>query len=102
MARIKEQQKLDAVAVQVPMSDADFKLMYYQCIQCKNPYFGGLSDCPQHFNNELNEETKEGYKPPKPEDIKCQTCRLDAKVASQQKCSLHESGFLVYKCKFCC
>ena len=81
---------------------SEFKLQYYQCHQCKNPYFGGLYDCPQHFNTELNEETKEGYKPPQPEDIKCKTCRLDAKVASQQKCSIHGWEYLEYKCKFCC
>ena len=96
MARIKDQKKLDSIAVVLPMSESDHKLLYYQCIQCKNPYFGGLSDC------ESNEETKEGYQPLKPEDIKCQTCRLDAKVASQQKCSVHGREYLEYKCKYCC
>ena len=42
---------------------------FYQCYDCKEPYFGGLVDCMREAQNAEQAETKK-------EDLKCQKCLL--------------------------
>ena len=41
------------------------KSAFYQCNECKKPFFGGLVDCERDLN--LAEKVKK-------EDLKCKTC----------------------------
>ena len=38
---------------------------FYECYECKKPYFGGLADCQQQVN--ADENTKK-------EDLRCKDC----------------------------
>ena len=48
-----------------------YKLSYYECYQCKLPYFGGLKDC-ENNNEGGNEENKQQEFDKK--DLVCASC----------------------------
>ena len=68
------------------------KCTFYECYQCKKPYFGGLVDCQQDLNNE-----NVGA-----ESLLCQDCLLKEVGAGQTSCDKHGSKHIVWKCMFCC
>ncbi|CAI2365681.1 unnamed protein product [Moneuplotes crassus] len=64
------------------------KFCYYECYDCKTPYFGGLYECAQMLG--VNQEDLLCYK--------CSAKTLDGKT----ECSTHGSAYIEFKCKFCC
>ena len=72
---------------------AIFKLAYYQCYQCKVPYFGGMKDCiaAQQQSQEF-----------KPEELVCGKCSSELLGLGNTNCKVHGQTFIEFKCKFCC
>lgn len=69
-----------------------FKLAYYQCFKCKQPYFGGMRDCNQV------QEAQEF----KPEHLVCGKCSAESVGRGVQDCPKHKTDFIEFKCRFCC
>eukprot|EP00756_Hemistasia_phaeocysticola_P041664 Hpha_TRINITY_DN16928_c2_g10::TRINITY_DN16928_c2_g10_i1::g.55423::m.55423/K10693/MYCBP2, PAM; E3 ubiquitin-protein ligase MYCBP2 len=65
-------------------------LSYYQCYVCEKAYFGGVKRCEPH------QEERARYNP---SELVCANC---LPFKSLQRCKLHGSEFVEYKCKFCC
>ena len=64
------------------------KMIFFDCNDCKKPYFGGMKECHQ-----LN-----------PEDLKVEKRNCDncSKNAALKDCATHGKEFVVYKCIYCC
>ena len=71
-----------------------FKLSYYECFKCKQPYFGGMKDCEN-----AQEENKQEFKK---EDLVCASCSAVAIGGGVQNCPKHGLDYIEFKCKFCC
>jgi len=61
---------------------------FYQCYDCKEPYFAGARHC--------GAAGEENFKP---EELICGGC---CKIESFNECPVHGSSFLIFKCRFCC
>lgn len=69
----------------------EHKLAYYQCYDCKKPYFGGLKSCEDVGDD----------RDFKKEELKCGSC--SAKLLNVTKaCPIHGTEFIEWKCKYCC
>merc|ERR1711941_196643 len=66
------------------------KYFYYECYQCRQPYFGGLAEC-QVAGAEINE--------PRPESVLCHGCMVQS---TGRECETHGAEFMAIKCDFCC
>lgn len=62
------------------------KLAFYNCYQCKKPYYGGMVQC------------LDGLEQINAKDFICSACS----GIGQQSCAQHGKEFIIYKCKFCC
>ena len=62
--------------------------MFYQCYTCQEPYFAGARACGAAGAEEV-----------KREDLVCGGC---SSVSSFDTCPTHGTGFLIFKCRFCC
>lgn len=65
-----------------PQEFANHRCSFYQCHECKKPYFGGLIDCEQEMLNAEQRETKK-------EDLLCQSCLLNEIGAGTTRCEKH-------------
>ena len=70
---------------------------FYECHNCKDPYFGGMVTCAEAIN--LNEQG-EG----KREHMLCRGCRNKALGFGVAFCEVegHGDAYIDYKCRFCC
>ena len=66
---------------------------FYECHDCKKPYFGGMADCQQQMDQEENARA---------ENLKCEECQLSAYGAGQRSCERHGTAHIEWKCNFCC
>lgn len=64
------------------------RYVYYECYQCREPYFGGLAECQAGNSND-----------PDPETVQCPSCMLDGKGRA---CPKHGAEFMAVKCDYCC
>lgn len=72
---------------------APSKCAFYECFECKEPFFGGVVDCERDLN--LAETTKR-------EDLVCKACTLKKFGSGQGTCKLHGDFFITWKCCKCC
>ncbi|CDW80922.1 e3 ubiquitin-protein ligase [Stylonychia lemnae] len=72
---------------------AMYKLAYYQCFQCKIPYFGGMKDCIQA------QQEGQQYKL---EELVCGKCSAVSIGAGIANCQKHGTDYIEFKCRFCC
>ena len=70
-----------------------YKLSYYQCFKCAEPYFGGMKDC---------EAGQNAYNNFKKEELVCGKCAAVSVGGGVKNCKTHGMDFIEYKCKFCC
>lgn len=103
---IKKQEKLEQIIVEKAMERAKFedlhknprlktqgdrfyndlkgfalyKLSYYMCFKCQNPYFGGMKDC---------EAAQNDYQNFKKEELVCGKCAAVAVGGGIQDCKKH-------------
>ena len=56
------------------------KCAFYECFECKNPFFGGLADCERDLN--MEESVRK-------EDLVCRKCALKRFGAGQFNCNKH-------------
>eukprot|EP01028_Stygiella_incarcerata_P010804 TRINITY_DN579_c0_g1_i2.p1 TRINITY_DN579_c0_g1~~TRINITY_DN579_c0_g1_i2.p1 ORF type:complete len:220 (-),score=36.22 TRINITY_DN579_c0_g1_i2:78-653(-) len=68
------------------------RFAFYQCYQCRRPYYGGRRDCEDHAEENLIREYN-------PRELICGSC---AAKKMGHSCPIHGSAFMLYKCKFCC
>ena len=66
---------------------------FYECHDCKKPYFGGMIDCQQQLGQEENT---------KKENLRCKDCQLKAYGAGQSICEKHGKAHIDWKCNYCC
>ena len=66
---------------------------FYQCNDCKKPYFGGMIDCQRQLGVEENA---------KKENLRCKSCQLKAYGAGQKECDKHGEEQIDWKCMYCC
>ncbi|KAL0250816.1 hypothetical protein GEMRC1_000030 [Eukaryota sp. GEM-RC1] len=64
--------------------------IYYECFDCKSPYFGGRRECGVNAGNDDDFD---------PSKLKCQTCISPNQATS---CSIHGTDAIQWKCVFCC
>merc|ERR1712127_1151402 len=69
---------------------------FYQCFECKKPYFGGLIDCEQEAAQEADADSR------KKEDLRCTDCTLKAIGAGKTECAEHGKIQIDWKCQYCC
>lgn len=72
-----------------------FRLSYYMCFKCSNPYFGGIKD---------TDCAKNDYSNFKPEELVCGKCASNhlGTAGNQWNCTKHGNSHVDFKCKFCC
>lgn len=68
---------------------------FYQCYECKKPYFGGLIDCEQ-------EAAQAEANPAQKEDLRCNDCTLKEIGAGKTECDKHGKIQIDWKCQYCC
>ena len=66
---------------------------FYECYECKKPYFGGMIDCQQQLG--LEESTQK-------DSLVCKDCQLKAYGAGTSHCETHGKAQIDWKCNFCC
>ena len=72
-----------------PMGFAEHHYAFYQCYECKKPYFGGAKECgPADEEEEVDRK-----------ELLCGKCQ---NVESVDQCGEHGSEYLTYKCRYCC
>ena len=66
---------------------------FYQCHDCKIPFFGGQADCERDLD--MAENTKK-------EDIKCKACNIKTIGGGVHNCPEHGHEHITWKCIYCC
>ena len=66
---------------------------FFECYDCKKPYFGGMVDCQQQLG--MEENTKK-------ENLRCKDCQLKAYGAGVGHCEKHGTAHIDWKCSYCC
>jgi hypothetical protein len=66
------------------------RYVYYQCYQCKEPYFAGEASCENAQDCEFDAS-----------ELICGSCSAPVD-APATVCPKHGTSFIEYKCKFCC
>ena len=69
------------------------KAAFYQCHDCKNPFFGGQADCERDLD--MAENTKK-------EEIKCKACNIKTIGGGVHNCPKHGHKHITWKCIYCC
>ena len=67
---------------------------YYQCYECKVPFFGGLRSCENLRDDAQNEQEFN------PKDL-VGSCCVNVGVG-EKDCEKHGKDFVDYKCRYCC
>ncbi len=97
--RLEYENMLDDPAIRVDASSPHFaqpvafamhRFAYYQCHQCRQPYFGGRLEC--------NDGMQEQGQQPDPAQRRCSACS----GLGAETCAKHGKDFIQYKCRFCC
>ena len=70
---------------------AMFKCAFYNCAKCTKPYFGGMIDCGDNNEGQINRD-----------DLICGKCAALNCGAGVTNCEKHGQEFIDYKCRFCC
>ena len=65
---------------------------FYECHDCKKPYFGGVVNCQQQFYGESTDK----------ENLRCQHCQLKDFAPEQGNCEKHGRAYIDWKCNYCC
>jgi len=65
----------------------DHNYAFYQCWECKEPYYGGSKEC-REAGHEINRE-----------DLLCPKCQNIEHISN---CDVHGTDYLVFKCRYCC
>ena len=68
-------------------------LSFYECFECKSPYYGGMVDCQQ------NDQQQQNFKP---EDLICGACAAKKMGAGLSDCPKHGKDWIEFKCRYCC
>ena len=66
---------------------------FFECNDCKKPYFGGTADCMQQLSAEENIDK---------ESLRCKECQIKAYGGGYGKCPKHGSEHIMWKCNYCC
>ncbi|CDW76424.1 e3 ubiquitin-protein ligase [Stylonychia lemnae] len=69
------------------------RYQFFECYQCKDPFFGGVRDCAVQANQ---------LQAPNPEDIMCNFCTAMKFGFGKNICDTHGVEFIEFKCKYCC
>ncbi|ETO36723.1 hypothetical protein RFI_00341, partial [Reticulomyxa filosa] len=69
---------------------ADHIYAFFQCFECKKPYFGGAKECKAQDDDDNKIEKK---------DLICNKCQ---KIESIDECKEHGAEYLAHKCRYCC
>ena len=72
------------------------KVAFFECFECKTPYFGGMKECMQ------NQEEQKGQEDYKKEDLVCAKCSSQKVSGGIKNCKKHGTDYIEFKCKFCC
>jgi len=82
-----------------PLGFAMNRFAYYECYECKSPYFGGQAQCAGGPG-----EDQDGHYNPKL--LVCQPCQKGGNGADAMggviDCETHGKDYIEFKCKFCC
>ena len=77
-----------------PQEFANHRCSFYQCHECKKPYFGGLIDCEQEMG--MEDTTRR-------EDLICRPCLMKEMSIGANICrNGHGAEFIDWKCMYCC
>ena len=68
------------------------KCAFYQCFDCKKPFYGGQIDCERDMNNENT----------KKEDLICKECNIKQIGGGRANCEIHGHQYIAWKCYMCC
>ena len=77
-----------------PINYAQHIYAYFMCFECKNPYFGGMKACEEAGRDQQDNGQEFNNK-----DLICGSCTSGN---NKEKCKLHGTNYISYKCKFCC
>ena len=66
---------------------------FFECNDCKKPYFGGTADCMQQLSAEENIDK---------ESLRCKECQVKAYGGGYGHCPKHGSEHMLWKCNYCC
>jgi hypothetical protein len=66
------------------------RFSYYECYNCKHPYFGGKKECEQNQDREQYD----------PKELVCPSCAAEGQEGTD--CPRHGKDFIEFKCRFCC
>ena len=69
------------------------KAAFYQCHECKEPFFGGQVDCERDLR--LAERVKK-------EELLCRKCTVKQIGGGEYTCKVHGHKYITWKCNFCC
>ncbi|CDW75269.1 e3 ubiquitin-protein ligase [Stylonychia lemnae] len=69
------------------------RYQFFECFQCKDPFFGGVRDCAIQANQ---------LQAPNPEEILCNFCTAVKLGSGKKICETHGVEFIEFKCKYCC
>jgi E3 ubiquitin-protein ligase MYCBP2 len=78
-----------------PDGYAEHIYSFYECFQCKKPYFGGEKRCADGLGNDDDDQ------PPNIEK-KAELQRCAACSGLNATCGIHGNDFIEFKCRFCC
>lgn len=73
------------------------KMSFYECSQCKEPYYGGEVEC-QNVIEDDNDDLDADVQAALAMELICRGCASKG----QLQCSEHGTEFLGWKCRFCC
>lgn len=65
---------------------------FFECFECKEPYYGGMLDCMEAMQNENI----------RPQDLLCKACLPRQLDWGSAMCELHGNEFIDWKCMTCC
>lgn len=78
------------------------KFNFYDCSNCKKPYFGGKRDCGAEIRQQLPEDVEEaGPNVNEQKDLFCPPCIIK-KNGFDANCAIHGNKYAQFKCKYCC
>ncbi|CAD8082872.1 unnamed protein product [Paramecium sonneborni] len=77
---------------QNPQEFAMDKFCFYECFNCKKPYFGGIKNCQAIDQNNDRAQFKK-------EDLICSSC---CPISFEANCNKHGDKYIEFKCRFCC
>ena len=68
-------------------------LVFYSCVKCRKPYFGGKMDCGEAMNVEAELNCN---------DLVCKDCVIKEMGYGNEFCKKHGNRYIDWKCQLCC